>query len=156
MSRAREIVRIPTVREASARIVESVVDVLRQMVGRASSLVVLPLSGAQTVTASTGAGTRVPGSGQLIEVPDALLQQWRVVVEGSAANALIELYDLDLDRELATVQLPTSTGVRSGPWAVTPVAAPVEHRLEARVVGTGSATILSLTAQARTVSAPSR
>lgn len=157
MSRAREIVRVPTVREASARALEAIIDVFRQMVGRATSLVVMPLVGASlVVSASSGAGTRVPGSGQLVEIPDALLQQWRLCVEGSAANAIVELFDLDLGIALATVQLPTVSGVAAGPWAVTPIAAPIEHRLEARVVGSGSATLLSLTAQARTVSAPSR
>jgi hypothetical protein len=156
MSRAPEILRIPTIREASARVLEDVIDVLRRMVGRATSLVVLPLSGAQTVTASSGAGTRVPGSGQLVEVPDALLQQWRLVVEGSAADAIVLLIDSSTGLALASVTLPTTTGVRAGPWTVTPVLAPLDHALEARVAGSGSAMLLSLTAQARTIAAPAR
>jgi hypothetical protein len=156
MSRAPEILRIPTIREASARVLEDVVDVLRRMVGRATSLVVIPLSGAQTVTASSGAGTRVPGSGQLVEVPDALLQQWRLVVEGSAADAIVMVVDVSTGLALASVTLPTTTGVRAGPWTVTPVLAPLDHTLEARIVGSGSATLLSLSAQARTIAAPAR
>jgi hypothetical protein len=157
MSRARDITRIPTVRDASARTLESIADVLRSVVGRASSLVCVPLVGStRTTVASSAPGTRIVGSGTACEIADALLQQWRLICEAEATpGATVELVDVSAGVVLARVAL-TTAGVHRGEWETTPIAAPIDHVLEARAVGTGVCTIHALTAQARTVSAPAR
>jgi hypothetical protein len=132
-------------------------DLLREAIGRASSLVdVLMLldQAGVVLTAAGGAGDELAGTGTTLDFEDAKVDTFRVVAYGGAdaEGSVLVLRDVDDDRELCRVDIPDSVGRMTGEWIFLPVALSGERSIEARVIGDGAIeqTLHNVHLQART------
>jgi len=125
---------------------QPVIDVLREALGRVTSLVdvLLQLDAAGlALTAASGAGTLVAGSGVSLDFEDGKLDSFRVAVYGSSTASSCDVVVQDVTDspsvELCRVTLPTVAGRVVGVWTQLAKRPQGARSIEARVIGTGAA-----------------
>lgn len=130
---------------ASAAVVP-VLDVLREALGRVTSILdtLLQLDAAGlAVTAAGGAGTLIAGTQTALDFEDGKLDSFRVVVYGSstASNCDVVVQDVTDSPavELCRVTLPTVAGRVVGDWTQLGRRPQGARSIEARTIGNGVA-----------------
>lgn len=148
MTRPAPVVDFPQpIRPEDAALTEAL-DAIRGTLGKVSSLVVVPLlldrSGVALLGPLTPGG--IAGTSTLLDIDDARLDTFRVVVVGAttAGTAVVIVRDVTPGQpvvELARVTLPVGSPVPvAGGWSI-PVRRPSGARwIEAAVFGNGTAT----------------
>lgn len=151
MSRSRDIVRLRPIFVGSPEEQIDQQDVLRSVLGRMAALTEFALLLSHTGEAITDGDPIQSGNGSC-DVTDALLQQWRVLVDGSGDGATVAAEVGGV--EVGAVTLGAARAQVASDWSA-PVLGVGEQAITADVNG-ANATLYSVRLQARTIRAPDR
>lgn len=144
------------IRPENAEVVQAL-DILREALGRVSSLVTVVLlwdSVGVVVAGAPSVGVEIGAARTALDFEDARLDTFRVVAYGvaTAAGTHLRVTDNGSGLELCRVVIPSSVTRMVGEWVQLPVALGGERSVSLWVVGNGSAnhTLYNVHLHART------